>query len=75
MAQVLRPSDPDRLRAELKAIAELLTHRELVQERLAGGVGDVVRVVGGPLAGHEGRVVRVKPNRILCWKKAWTQPW
>jgi transcription antitermination factor NusG len=26
-------------------------------------VGDVVRVVGGPLAGHEGRVVRVKPNR------------
>ena len=63
VAQVLRPPDPAGLRAELCGIAELLTDRQLVQERLVGGVGDVVRVVGGPLAGHEGRVVRVKPNR------------
>ena len=63
VAQVLRPTDPAKLRTELHGIAELLTDRQLVQERLAGGVGDVVRVVGGPLAGHEGRVVRVKPNR------------
>jgi transcription antitermination factor NusG len=63
VAQVLRPPDPVALRTELRGIADLLADRQLVQERLAGGVGDVVRVVGGPLAGHEGRVVRVKPNR------------
>jgi hypothetical protein len=63
IAQVLRPPDPERLRAELSGIAELLTDRQLVQERLVGCVGDRVRVVGGPLAGNEGRVVRVKPNR------------
>lgn len=63
VAQVLRPPNADTLRAELRGIADLLTDRQLVQERLVGGVGDVVRVVGGPLAGHEGRVVRVKPNR------------
>src|SRR5262249_17393050 len=63
IAQVLRPTDPEKLRSELSGIADLLADRQLVQERLAGGVGDVVRVVGGPLAGHEGRIVRVKPNR------------
>jgi transcription antitermination factor NusG len=63
VAQVLRPPDPTLLRTELTGIAGLLTNRQLVQERLSGGVGDVVRVVGGPLMGHEGRVVRVKPNR------------
>ena len=63
VAQVLRPPDPDALRAELNGIASLLTDRRLVQERVAGAVGDVVRVTGGPLTGHEGRVVRVKPNR------------
>jgi len=65
VAQILRPPDPAVLRTELRGIAELLTDRQLVQERLAGGVGDVVRVIGGPLAGHEGRVVRVKPNRWI----------
>jgi transcription antitermination factor NusG len=63
IAQVLRSADPEALRSELRGIADLLTDRQLVQERLTGGVGDVVRVVGGPLVGHEGRVVRVKPNR------------
>jgi transcription antitermination factor NusG len=63
IAQVLRPPDPGRLHTELRGISDLLTDRQLVQERLAGGVGDVVRVVGGPLAGNEGRIVRVKPNR------------
>ncbi len=63
VAQVLRPPDPAGLLGELRGIAALLADRQLVQERLVGGVGDVVRVVGGPLAGHEGRVVRVKPNR------------
>jgi transcription antitermination factor NusG len=63
VAQVLRPPDPAGLKAELRGIADLLADRQLVQERLVGGVGDVVRVLGGPLAGHEGKVVRVKPNR------------
>jgi transcription antitermination factor NusG len=63
VAQVLRPSDPTRLRGELTEIAALLANRQLVQERLVGGVGDVVRITGGPLSGNEGRVIRVKPNR------------
>jgi len=63
VAQVLRPPDPPALLAELRGIADLLGNRQLVQERLAGGGGDVVRILGGPLAGHEGRVMRVKPNR------------
>ncbi|MCS7022572.1 MAG: KOW motif-containing protein, partial [Gemmataceae bacterium] len=40
-----------------------LQERRLVQERLIAGVGDVVRIVGGPLEGHIGRVIRLKPNR------------
>lgn len=63
IAQVLRPPDPEQLRAELRDLAGLLSSRRLVQERFAAGPGDVVRVVGGPLADHEGRVVRVRPNR------------
>jgi hypothetical protein len=63
VAQVLRPPDPQKLRAELLSIADLLTDRELVQERLVGGVGDVVRIVGGPLTGYQGTIVRVKPNK------------
>lgn len=63
VAQVLRPPDPERLRTELKSIGELLADRELVQERLVGGVSDVVRITGGPLTGYQGTVVRVKPNR------------
>ena len=65
VAQILRPNDPEQLRTELGALADLLTDRHLVQERLVAGVGDVVRVVGGPLSGHEGRVVRVKPNKWI----------
>ena len=63
VAQVLRPSDPDQLRNELAALGELLTDRQLVQERMSGGIGDVVRITGGPLAGYAGTVIRTKPNR------------
>ena len=63
VAQVLRTPDPDKLRAELRSMAELLTHRELVQERFAGGIGEVVRITGGPLTGYQGAIVRVKPNK------------
>lgn len=63
VAQVLRPPDPAGLRAELAGIAELLTDRELVQERVAGKVGDVVRITGGPLVGQQGKVTKVRPNK------------
>ncbi|MCE9564919.1 MAG: KOW motif-containing protein [Planctomycetes bacterium] len=63
VAQLLQPPDPERLRTELRGIAELLQDRQLVQESLVGGVGDSVRITGGSLAGQEGKVIRVKPNR------------
>jgi len=63
VAQVLRPPDPDRLRAELLTLAGVLTDRQLVQERVVGRPGDVVRITGGSLAGCEGKILRLKPNR------------
>jgi transcription antitermination factor NusG len=63
IAQILRPPDPEILRAELQTLAELLCDRVLTQERLIGVVGDVVRITGGPLTGFRGTVVRTKPNR------------
>jgi hypothetical protein len=63
IAQVLRPPAPDRLRAELRAVADLLADRELIQERTVGRVGDVVRITGGSMTGYEGPIVRVEPQR------------
>jgi transcription antitermination factor NusG len=63
VAQILRPLDPDRLRQELLTIAGLVTDRKLVQERVVGEIGDRIRITGGPLLGHEGKIVRLKPNR------------
>lgn len=63
VAQLLRPPDPNKLRTELSNIAHLLTDRQLIQERVAGGVGDVVRIIGGPLVGYHGTILRTKPNR------------
>ena len=61
--RMFRDSDPDRLRRELKAIAEILANCQLVQERLVGKEGDLVRLVGTSFVGHLGTIVRVKPNR------------
>lgn len=63
IAQLLRPPAPEVLRAELTGLAELLCDRALVQERLIGSVGDVVRITGGPLTGFRGTVVRARPNQ------------
>ena len=63
VAQVLRPADPGPLRAELRAIAALLTDRQLVQERVVGRPGETVRVIGGPLVGSVGKVVKLKPHK------------
>ncbi len=65
VAQVLRPADPEPLRLELKAIADLLTDRQLVQERVVGKPGETVRIVGGPLTGSIGKVVKLKPNKYV----------
>lgn len=63
VAQVLRPPTPEGLRAELLSIATILGDRELVQERVAGKVGDVVRITGGPMAGYQGTILKVRPGR------------
>jgi transcriptional antiterminator RfaH len=63
VAQMLKPPDAERFRSELRDIAEFLTDRKLVQQRLAGGVGDTVRITGGSLEGYLGKVVRVNPSR------------
>ena len=65
VAQVLRPPDSVQLRSELRSIAELLADRQLVQERLVGGVGDVVRVVGGPLAGQLNEYLAIAEHECL----------
>lgn len=64
-AQVLKPQNEARLYEELRSIAEILRDRELVQRRVVGQVGDIVEVVGGPLVGFQGPIVRVKPHRFL----------
>lgn len=64
VAQVLRPSDPARLRAELQDLGNLLTNRKLVQERIVGQPGDRIRIVGGSMAGLEGKIISLKPNRF-----------
>jgi transcription antitermination factor NusG len=63
VAQMLKPPDPARFRTELQGIAEFLADRKLVQQRTAGGIGDVVRITGGALEGYIGRIVRVNPSR------------
>lgn len=63
IAQILKPTDPEQLRNELLKLAGLITDRKLVQERVVGQIGDPIRIVGGPLVGTEGKIVRLKPNR------------
>ena len=63
VAQILRPTDPDQLRTELLQLAGLMTDRKLIQERVVGQPGDRIRVVGGPMTGNEGTIVRLKPNK------------
>lgn len=63
VAQVLRPPDPALLQKELAEIAALLSDHELVQEQLYGKPGDVVRLIGGPLAGLEGTIVGLDADK------------
>lgn len=63
IAQVLKPTDPEQLRNELLKLAGLITDRKLVQERVVGQIGDRIRIIGGPLVGTEGKIIRLRPNR------------
>lgn len=63
VAQVLKPKDPDSLRNDLLRFADLVQDRKLVQEKVVGEPGDRIVIVGGPLVGNEGKIIRLKPNR------------
>jgi transcription antitermination factor NusG len=62
VVRLLRAPNPEKLRQELRTIAELLADRRLVQERFAGKEGDRVRLVGTPFLGQVGTVLKAKPN-------------
>jgi transcription antitermination factor NusG len=62
IAQILAPPDPEELRRELLGIAEFLASHRLVQERVYGKPGDVVRVAGGLFAGQVGVIRWLKPE-------------
>ena len=63
VAQIIRPPDDGKLRAELGQIAHVLTNHGLIQERMFGQPGETVRIVRGPLQGLEGLIVELKPKR------------
>lgn len=63
IAKVLNPPNPEQLRQELLDLRSLLCHHQLIQERVFGKVGDLVKIVRGPLAGTEGTILRLKPNQ------------
>ncbi len=65
IAQVLRPSDPQRLKQELLQIAEITASHELIQERIYGSPGDRVRIISGPLCGSQGVVRSLKPRKRI----------
>lgn len=64
VAQILKPADPEQLRSELARLAGLVTDRKLIQEHVVGQPGDRITITGGPLTGHEGTIVRLKPNQF-----------
>lgn len=63
IAQILRTPDPELLRKELAAISDLLPNAELVQRKIHGAVGEVVRVRKGVFKDIEGKIVRQLGNR------------
>ena len=63
IAQIIRTEDPVTLRSELTAIAEFLHNNQLVQERVFGAVGEVVRIRSGSFKDYHGTVVRQLPNK------------
>lgn len=65
VTQVLRPTDHRKLLEELHEISEVVSSRRLIQERVFGKPGDIVRVVGGPFKGTEGVLRRLNPEKRI----------
>ncbi len=65
IAQILKPNDPLQLREELNLIAKLLRDHQLVQQKQYGNPNEIVHIVGGPLIGYEGKILRLKPNKHI----------
>jgi transcription antitermination factor NusG len=63
IAQLLVPPDYKKLHQELTAIAEFLSDNRLVQERLVGRPGDVVRVKSGMFAGQSAIIRELRPDQ------------
>jgi|ERR1043165_8028263 transcription antitermination factor NusG len=63
IAQILKPPDPELLRTELAAISDLLPNAELVQRKVHGEIGEVVRVRRGAFKDTEGKIVRQMGRR------------
>jgi transcription antitermination factor NusG len=63
IAQIIRTADPQTLRAELSSIAEFLSNNQLVQERVFGAVGEVVRIKNGSFKDYHGTIIRQIPNK------------
>jgi len=63
IATVLTPPNPEALRRELLDLRGLLCSHQLVQEKVYGKVGDLVKIVRGPMSGTEGTILRLKPNQ------------
>ncbi len=63
IAQLLVPPDYAVLRQELLEIAEFLSDNRLVQERLVGRPGDLVRVKGGMFAGQSAIIRKLHPDQ------------
>jgi len=54
VAQVLKTTDHQLLRRELSVVAELISDKNLVQERIFGQAGDIVRIKAGPFKEYSG---------------------
>lgn len=63
IAQLLVPPDYEVLRRELYEIAEFLSDNRLVQERLVGRPGDIVRVKSGMFAGQSAVIRKLHPDQ------------
>jgi transcription antitermination factor NusG len=63
IAQILVPPSYEILRRELTEIAAFLSDNQLVQERLIGRPGDVVRVKSGIFAGQSAIIRKLLPNQ------------
>jgi transcriptional antiterminator RfaH len=67
IAQIIRSPDPITLTKELLAVSTLLSNAQLVQTKIFGDVGDVVRIRKGPFENTEGTIMRhlVQKRRLV----------